>query len=148
MSQENVELVRSVHPPSGTRLSDLFDDEGRARALIDSLAPIVTPDLEVRGGDLHGGGVWAEGSGLEGLFEVWRDWLAPWDEYWTEVEDFIDAGEDRVLVLVHDRGRLRGVQAEVDLVTGSVWTVRGGRIARIEFHTNRKSAFEAAGLSN
>ena len=27
------------------------------------------------------------------LPEMWRDWLEPWEVYWTKVEDFIDAAK-------------------------------------------------------
>jgi ketosteroid isomerase-like protein len=51
-----------------------------------------------------------------------------------------------VVVLVRDHGRLRGSEAEVESISASVWTVRDGKIARIEFHTNRSGALKAAGL--
>jgi ketosteroid isomerase-like protein len=65
--------------------------------------------------------------------------------YRTEVKDFVDAGDDRILVLIRDHGRLRGSDAEVDLVAANVWTVRDGKIARIEFYVNREQALEATG---
>jgi hypothetical protein len=53
------------------------------------------------------------GKGVPELVEAWRQWMEPWETYWTEVEEFIDAGDDRVLVLLRDHGRLRGSEAEV-----------------------------------
>ncbi len=145
MSEENVDLVRAVHPPSGTKLSDLFN-EGADGSALEGLASLLTPDFKVVAGS-PGGGIWVEDRGLDGLLRTWREWLEPWDAYWTEVEEFVDAGRDHVLVLVRDRGRPRGSDAEVELLAASVWTLRDGKIARIEFHTDRKSALEAAGLS-
>ena len=58
----------------------------------------------------------------------------------------MDAGNDRVVVLVRDHGRLRGSNSEVENVGASVWTLREGKIARIEFHTNRAQALKAVGL--
>lgn len=146
MSQENVELVKSVHPPSGTNLSNLFSpDAGSGR--YERLASLVTADFEVVGGDLRGGGgLTTAGHGIEGLLAAWRDWLGPWESYWTQVEDFVDAGKDRVLVLVRDHGRLRGSDSEVENIAASVWTLREGKIARIEFHVDRKEALKAVGL--
>ena len=147
MSQENVEIVKSVHPPSGTDLATLFSTEAEESGGFEALASVVTPDFEAVGGDLAGAGLGARGRGLEGLLEAWREWLRPWETYWTEVEEFIDAGDDRVVVLVRDHGRPRGSRAEIENVGGSVWTLRDGMIARIEFHADRNEALEAAGLS-
>jgi len=149
MSVENVELVRSVHPPSGTDLTLLFGGDPDGRGAFARIAPLLTDDFEVIGGDHFGDlglGLFSESRGLEGLVSVWREWLSPWETYVTEVDDFLDAGEGRVVVLIRDRGRLRGSDSEVELVSASVWTLRDARIARIEFHTSRAQAFKAVGL--
>src|SRR6266487_1248747 len=146
MSQENVEIVKSVHPPSGTDLTTLFSTEAEESGGFEALASALTPDFEAVGGDFAGAGLGSRGPGLEGLVEAWREWLRPWETYWTEVEEFIDAGEDRVVVLVRDHGRPRGSDAEVENVGGSVWTLRDGKIARIEFYAKREEALEAVGL--
>ena len=144
MSRENVDIVKAVHPPSGTKLSDLFS-EGSDGPGLDALAALLTSDFEVVAG-VHGG-IWVEARGFDGLLQTWRDWLEPWDEYSTTVERFVDVDEDKVLVLVRDHGRPRGSKSRVELAGGSVWTLRGGKIARIEFHATRESALEAAGLT-
>jgi hypothetical protein len=58
-------------------------------------------------------------SSSSGLVEMWREWMEPWDVYWTEVEDFIDAGDGRVVVLLRDHGRLQGSDADVALIAAS-----------------------------
>ena len=143
MSKENVELVKAVHPQSGSRLTDLFVDEAVVERL--RAADAFDPELEVSGG--HITGISVNARGLDGLIEAWRDWLEPWEVYWTEVEGFLDAGNDQVVVLVRDHGRLRASDSEVQAVAGSVWTIRDGKIVRIEFHADREQALEAAGLS-
>jgi hypothetical protein len=77
--------------------------------------------------------------------EMWLDWLQPWATYCVDVEEVIDAG-DRVVVLVRDRGRRHDMEAEVGLISGSVWEVRDGRIARVHFCGDRGEALAAAGL--
>jgi hypothetical protein len=148
MSQENVELVKSVHPPSGTNLSSLFSEDAEASGRFQGLASVLTTDCEVVGGDLRGGGgLGASGHGFAGLLAAWREWLRPWETYWTEVEDFIDAGEDRVVVLVRDHGRLLGSNLEVENPGASVWTLHQRKIARVEFHADRGNALKAVGLA-
>jgi hypothetical protein len=148
MSNENVEIIRSVQPPSGTNLSGLFGENAEASGRFQGLASLLTPDCEVVGGDLRGGGgLGPGGHGFAGLLAAWREWLRPWETYWTEVEDFIDAGEDRVVVLVRDHGRLLGSVSEVENLGASVWTLREGMIARVEFHADREDALKAVGLA-
>jgi ketosteroid isomerase-like protein len=147
MSRENVELVRSVHPPSGTDLSALFRQAEEDPRGFDEFGSLLTDDFEAVGGDLEGGrGLAAGGAGIDGLLAAWREWLSPWETYWTEVEDFLDVSEDRVLVLIRDHGRLAGSDSEIESVSASVWTLRDGKIARIEFFSSRSQALKAVGL--
>ena len=146
MSQENVEVVKSVHPPSGTDLTSLFADDSGAPARLEAAAPLYHPEFEFSMGTLGGESVRQGGKGLPELVEAWREWMEPWEVYWTEVEDFIDAGDDRVLVLLRDHGRMRGSDAEVDLIGASLWTLRDRKVSRIDFYADRDQALEAAGL--
>ena len=147
MSEENVALVKSVHPPSGTNLSALFSENADASGALMRAASLFTEDCEVIGGDMRlGHGLTVSGRGFGGVLAGWRDWLHPWESYTTEVEDYLDAGDEHVVVLVRDRGRLRGSTSEIENVGASVWTVHGGKIARIEFHADRAQALKAVGL--
>jgi len=67
--------------------------------------------------------------GAEGLRAGMLDWLEPWDSYHAGVEDVIDAGHGRVLVLTRDRARPKGSDAEVSFLGAPVWTVRDGKVA-------------------
>jgi ketosteroid isomerase-like protein len=136
--------VKAAHPAPGTELTRLFADDPEAPARIKAAAAFFHPDLEftVAGGVSE----YRTGTGLAELIEAWRDWLKPWDAYWTEIEEFIPAGEDRVLVVLRDHGRLRGGDTEVEQLGSSLWTVRDGKIARIDFYPNREQGLAAVGL--
>jgi hypothetical protein len=141
MSQENVDAVRALIPPPGTDITPLLRDDSLFDATAEALASVLHSELESVA-------VWQGGttySGVEGFREMWLDWLQPYAAYYTQVDEMIDVG-DRVVVLVRDRGRLRNTESEVDLLAGSVWKLREGRIVRIEFCGNRKQARETAGL--
>jgi ketosteroid isomerase-like protein len=142
MSQENLEIVKAVHPPSGSDLTRFFAEDSSALA---EAAPLFHPEFEFSTPQL-GVGFRLGGKGLAELAKLWREWLEPWEVYWAQVEDFIDAGDDRVLVLLRDHGRLRGSAADVEQVGASVWTLRDRKVARIDFYPNREQALEAAGL--
>ena len=144
MSQENVELVRSLQPSRDTDLVAAFRDDATAAAVMETLSPFFHEDVEIVAPSFVAG----EGVrfvGFEGLRAAWLDWLEPWESYRVEVEDVIDAGDDAV-VLVRDFGRRAGVTAEVGVVGGAVWTVREGRVARVAFYLNRSEALKAVGL--
>jgi hypothetical protein len=99
MSRENVEIVRAIQPPSGTNLTELYELE-RAAERIEAVAPLFDPEFEF---EAHGGvGERLRGRGLQALTEAWREWMQPFEIFWTEVEGFIDVDDDRVLVLIRD----------------------------------------------
>jgi ketosteroid isomerase-like protein len=145
MSQENVEIVRRLLGPfeQGDAVV-LFGDDTIIASIIAASEPFFTPDFKcvfVRE-DIGR----AEYSGLDGLRSAWLDWLEPWDRYHPGVEDVIDAGDGRVVVLTNDRASPRGSGAEITFRGAPVWTLREGKVACIEFYWNRKEGLRAAGL--
>jgi ketosteroid isomerase-like protein len=135
MSQENVELARRAFEAfkrtytRGTR--DLYE--------------LLDPDVEwmpimaILEGTTYRG---PEGV-RQWIDDVKRDWAA----FETRPEHFRDVGHDRVLVLGAWRARGRRGDVLLDL-TQAAWLVqfRKGRILRLQTFTERKKAFEAAGL--
>jgi ketosteroid isomerase-like protein len=73
------------------------------------------------------------------------DYLAGWDDYEVTVEELIDGGDDVVLVM-HERTRMRGSEAILERDLPSVLTVRDGRCVRYRVFKTRAQALEAAGL--
>jgi ketosteroid isomerase-like protein len=145
MSQENVEIVRSLQPSAETDLVALFRDDATAAALMEAVSPFFHEDVElIAPGFVAGEGV--RFVGLEGFRAGWLDWLEPWESYRVEIENVIDAGDD-VVVLPRDYGRRAGTTGEVSVAGGAVWTVREGKVARVAFYLNRSEALEAVGLS-
>jgi len=61
-------------------------------------------------------------------------------------EEFVDSG-DRVVVTVRLRGRGRGSGIEIGALFYDVYTVRDGKIVRMDQFTERRQAFEAVGLA-
>ena len=76
----------------------------------------------------------------------WLDWLEPWATYRTTIDELIDARE-HVVVLFRDRGRRVDMETEVEIIGATIWTIRGGKVARIKHYSDRADALEAAGLS-
>ena len=127
MSQENVEIVSKFYE------NILRGDHAAALAC---LAPDVDYSVAQERQPAHG---------LEAVRAMWERWLNDWEEIATVAEEFIDAG-DHVLVTVHESGRGRGSEIEIDGRYFNVFTVRNGKIVRKVEFTQRSKALEAAGL--
>ena len=122
MSQENVEVVRQFL---------LLEVEEALR--------YADPDI-----------VWnpAEESATQGHDAVRASlvrWKSEWDEYEMLPEEFEQMG-DRVVVDVSFRARGRASGIEVDARLYDVYTLRGGKIIRMDQFTQRSEALQAAGL--
>jgi ketosteroid isomerase-like protein len=134
MSAENIELVRAA-----TEAMERGDAEGALAAL--------NPEIE-----WHAtvGGV-DEGRVARGHDEVvqgFLDYFEVWERIELRAEDFIDAGGEEVVVFFHEvaKGRKSGIVVETD--TGTINTVRNGKIVRVRSYMDRDEALRAAGLSD
>ena len=72
--------------------------------------------------------------------------LEPWEGWRCEAEDFIASG-DLVVVLTRYSGQARGSGLDLDTRGAHVWTMRQGKVVRLEVFSTRERAFEAAGIS-
>jgi ketosteroid isomerase-like protein len=131
MSQENVEIAR--------QLLELWKqgDHGGGRELYDDSCEIVFstswfPDPG------------AYRVGAEAL-RAWATFTDAFEQFESGVDQIVEAGEQVVaLTYVHGRGRASGATVGAD--TAIVFTLRDGKVARIEL-TDRAKALKAAGLS-
>ena len=71
-------------------------------------------------------------------------WKGEWDDYELMPEDFVDRG-DRVVVTVRLRGRGRRSGVEIDARFYDLYTLRDGKIVRMDQFTDRSEAFAAVG---
>ena len=133
VSEENVNVVREAFE------SFMGGDGEKAAQLVD-------PEVEFHGtvGGLQEGQIAHGQSQIDKQFE--EEDLEAWEERRLEPEEFIDAG-DNVVVLLHEYRRGRGSGVELETDTAVVVAVREGRVVRIQGYMDRAAALEAAGLS-
>jgi ketosteroid isomerase-like protein len=138
MSEENVEFVR--------RAIEIFRAALERRNVGASFDPSITAvDFEwVLPQGFEGRTLW---TGREGMFEFLDMWTEQFDDWSFEVERLIDAGNDRVVVLLHQSGTGKGSGVPVEWDSGLVYELRDGRVVRATNYTTRDEALEAAGLS-
>ncbi len=135
MSQRNVEIVREVitlmnHGASGElepRLFDLFAPE----ALLDMSRRPLHPDVY---------------RGHTGLRRLHREVPEVWDRFLLAPERIMDAGES-VMVIETQAVRRSPRGAELEHRRSAViWTVRGGRVVRMEMGLEAQEALELVRL--
>jgi ketosteroid isomerase-like protein len=147
MSEQNVEIVRWLQPPSGVDLVEVFVG-GQFEQLPAFADPrgLFDPNLESSfiAGE-SAGSTTLSYRGPRGFVEGWQEWLAAWDRYRLENEAFIDRG-DEVLVLVRLRARTRRGGVEMEHAPAAVWTLDNGKVVRIRFYLDRREALKAVGL--
>jgi ketosteroid isomerase-like protein len=129
MSEENVGAVRSI-------LANWARGDYSSVEWAD-------PDIVFIGADNP-----EETRGIEAAGHRWRDFLKAWDDFGTTPEQFIDVGDDRVLVLVRFEGRGRASGASTTSFSGAqLFTLREGKVVRLVLYSNIGEALAAAGLS-
>ena len=98
--------------------------------------------------DIVSGGY--EGStekGSEAAEQAFLGWREDWEWFKSFLEEFIDAGEDRAVVVCRNVGKGRRSGVEVEMVAGEVWGFQDGKIASLFVYRDRKEALGAVGLS-
>jgi ketosteroid isomerase-like protein len=132
MSQQNVEIVRGVFAAANRGDRETAFGFADPAIVVDATRRVFNPMTYV---------------GIEGLGRMAAEMDEVWEAFRLEPIDFIDAG-DRVVVIGRLVGKGKASGAEVGQPIAGVWSVRDGRIVRIEVgYTDRREALAAAGLS-
>jgi ketosteroid isomerase-like protein len=133
MSQENVEIVRSIY--EGWAQGDLnagvelFDPE----IAFESYMPDSSERVVARG--------------REGVAGFMREFLKQLSDYRLFADEIRAVGQDAVFVVGRQAGTGRQSGVPVEGPTCSVWKFREGKVVRLLFDTDGQAALEAAGLS-
>jgi ketosteroid isomerase-like protein len=83
--------------------------------------------------------------GHSGVVEEAQRWEEMWLDYRFEVKDLIAAG-DKVVLLYYQVGKSKESGVEVEERAGWVYTLREGKIVRVEMFQDRETALLAAGV--
>jgi ketosteroid isomerase-like protein len=133
MSEENVEIVR--------RALEAWRRGGRK-----AVADLLDPEIEWRmPPNLPEAGTYR---GRADVVRRLEEFLEAWDDLTVTVEELVDAG-DRVVALVRysGRGRESGIEIAGMTTDAQVWTLRNGKVLRVELYGGTAAALEAVGLS-
>jgi ketosteroid isomerase-like protein len=128
MSQENVEVVRSFYD------AYMAENPSRAEAVLDpefEFIPAPTSHM-------------IASHGPKEFNRLLADMMNQFESYAVVPDEFIEAGDDRVVVSLQRKAKSHGVEVEDRLA--HLLTVRGGRIRRIASFSGLAEALEAARL--
>jgi ketosteroid isomerase-like protein len=138
MSEENVEVVRRLF--AAFQAAWDRDDPG---AMFDSGA--VAADAEWI--PFRGFPGPQSYRGRDGFIEFWRTWTEDFEDWSVALERLVDAGDDRVVVLLHQTATGKESGVPVELHFGQVHDLEAGRVVRMRNYDDPAEALEAAGLS-
>jgi len=134
MSQGNVETARRAY--------EAFN-YGGLDALLEHIHPDAEYDITSAIGPYAG-----MYYGRAAIRNFLADYFESWEYVRMEPEDFIEVGEDRVVVLlrIHTRGKGSGVEVEAQIT--NVWTVRDRKAVRLAVYNDKAEALEAVGVTD
>ena len=131
MSQENLEIMR-----------EFYDRWGRGET--EGWEEIFDPEVEWHtaredpDADVH--------HGIPAVGRMFQRWSEAFEDMRGIPEEFIDVG-DRVFVWQRTVGRGAASGVEVVWEGAYVWTLRDGKVVKVQIFFDRDEALEAAGLS-
>jgi ketosteroid isomerase-like protein len=145
MSEEKFEAVRGFYRAFDRWLASLSSDPAEGvehspelEEMFDHLDPDVEWDWPLSTDTFKG---------REQLLKAVADWFETVSAWSVEIEELIDCGGDRVMMVGRVEARGKGSGTPFAQRVFSVITIRNGKLARFKDYTERASALEAVGLS-
>jgi ketosteroid isomerase-like protein len=129
MSQENVEIVRSIY-------ESLNDGDW------DTAFRLTDRDFEVTFQRRPNAGTHR---GREAIRAVVEDQREAFEAWIIEVEQIVDSG-DQIVAVIKSHLRPRGTDAEFEMRNGHIWLIRDGVAVSLRGFPSPEDALEAAGL--
>jgi ketosteroid isomerase-like protein len=84
--------------------------------------------------------------GRDGFRELLKGWAEGFDDFAPEVDELREAGEDRIVWLGRNTGRIKGTGIPVNQPVGGVHRFRDGLVVEIGHLMTWEEALEAVGL--
>jgi ketosteroid isomerase-like protein len=132
MSQENVEVVRSIF--AAWERGD-FSSPAWAH-----------PEIGFVSADGPTPGSW---TGVAAMAGAWRETLTAFEELRCVADEYRVLDDERVLVLMHfsGRGKTSGMElGDIQMKGANLFQVREGKVTRLVLHWDRERAFADLGL--
>jgi ketosteroid isomerase-like protein len=128
----NLDLVRSIY--AAWERGDFAQTE------------LLHPEIEFVIADGPSPGSW---TGFAGMAEGSRDFLSAWEDFRAEAEEYREIDGERVLVLIHHRGRGKtsGLElGQMQTKNAALFHVRDGKVTRFVAYWDRDHALADLGV--
>jgi ketosteroid isomerase-like protein len=138
MARDNVEVIREFLEATNKALRS-----GDVTLVLDEF---VDPEIDWRAVE----GAIDDVGGMRGHDDVRRyveDWGELFDDLEATPEELTELDDEPVMARLRIRGRAKQSGIETDLTFAVVYTIRGGRLAKVREYGTTEDALEAAGLS-
>jgi ketosteroid isomerase-like protein len=112
---------------------------------VESALAFLDPEIEWRAQP-----EWLEDSvyrGHDGIRRLAAHWTELFDQYRLERVRVVEAGDDRVVILLNQLGQIRGSGDRIEGPIGYIAEVRGGLVTRVDIYFSWEQTLEAAGVS-
>jgi ketosteroid isomerase-like protein len=144
MSQENVEVVRRLH--------DIWLREADLAAAFDQCVRegLLDANAEWRGGPRGGRGIAGieNAVGRDEYVEMQHRVMDEFEALSLEVEQIVDAGDDRVVVITRSLGTGKRSGAPVEMRMAQVYWLEAGCVVRADPYLVPEEALKAVGLGD
>ena len=139
MSQETVELARA-----GLDALNQTYETGDTAAWAHQVERTCHPEIVLETGT----GAFTEGEwrGHEGAVGFVANQMEVLEGMWIEVEEIVEVGDDRLVILIRFGGQARHTGIDVALSPGHILDLRDGKFVRWRVFAEHQQALEAAGL--
>ena len=84
--------------------------------------------------------------GIDETERIRDSWFEAWDSLDFQVDEFLESG-DRIVSCGKAHATGKGSTVPIDFENYAVFTLRDGRVARMEFFIEREQALAAAGIT-
>ena len=142
MSEENVEVVRKALDTYNAFMRGDLDGQAAAEAM----AELGDPRFEWRWREQIFPDAPQRLRGVAAMRQFWQQVGGAWVDVVLEPLEFTEAPGGRVLTSVRQSGRGRESGVPVEFHFFQVFTIRDGRVWRVEIFRHKADALEAAGL--
>lgn len=141
MSDRNAEIVRAMWEPFKGLDATAIDWEDEA--VRETIGRPFSPDVELRWSARWAGK--REYRGRDGVIQAYKEWVEQFSEYHTEPLDYIEVGDEFVVVPTRQWGVGEASGALVETEVTHVFEFRDGLISRLDEYETVEEAMEAAG---
>jgi ketosteroid isomerase-like protein len=135
MSEESVEIVRRAFDTLRESQPDELTDDALRGVFDPEVEWVPVPQGLLAGSQYHG---------YEGIRRFAADFFAAWDDLRVEPQEFRES-DGRVVVVLRMQGQMH--ELELDEVWSGLFTLRDGRVIRVQGFASPDGALEAAGPS-